>query len=140
MGNLKRFFLIILTILVMALAAYHAWQGMITIKSTKDPISAWERRATPLIAALPPGLRAISYLDDSHIPGSPRPLDWEEFFLTQYTAAPIVLRMGFGEPWIIGNFSEDILISSWLEKKIGKYETWKFRYGLYLIHTIEDQD
>lgn len=105
---------------------------------SNDMVMTWDSRIQPLREALSDDIKQVGYLDKSFILEDSRLLDGEEFFLMQYSLAPVVVRYGSTEEaWIVGNFDNDTDFEPWLLKNVGKYELQSFGFGLYLIHKIK---
>lgn len=100
-------------------------------------VAKWDERIQPLRQFLPPGTTLVGYLDKSMIDKKTAVFDGEEFFLMQYSIAPVVLHLGFKQPWIIGNFDKDTKFRPWLNSRIKNYEVQSFGAGLYLIHNLD---
>lgn len=138
--GMKAFAPFILAIVCLTMGAHQISQSL--ADGLPDPaenmVARWDERLQPLRRALPAGIRQIGYLDSSMIRGSPEDFDGEEFFLMQYSVAPIALELGARQPWIIGNFDRDTQFHEWLEERIGNYRAQSFGFGLYLIQKAED--
>ncbi len=101
-------------------------------------VAQWDARLQPLRDALPSGLDRVGYLDKAIILDRLELFDGEEFFLMQYSVAPIALEIGIRQPWIIANFDRDTDFQGWLDERIERYEIQSFGFGLYLIHRLEE--
>jgi hypothetical protein len=89
----------------------------------------WEERMQPARNALPPGVRQVGYISDNENTALV-----QEYSLTRYALAPVVVHQNVDHEWIIGNFTDpgfeeilDAQISS-------EYTVQKFGAGIYLIH------
>ena len=94
-----------------------------------DGAAKWEERLQPVRRALPPSIREVGYISDPDTTAQV-----QEYSLTKYALAPVVVRQSVNYEWIIGNFTqpgfEDIL----KEKIHNEYTIRKFGAGIYLIH------
>ena len=83
----------------------------------------------PVRETLPRSIREVGYLSDPE-----QSAQVQEFFLTRYALAPVVVREGVAYEWIVGNFTqpgfEDILNA----QIPSGYAIQKFGAGIYLIH------
>lgn len=94
-----------------------------------DGLAKWEQRMKPVREQLPSFVREVGYISDS----DPTAIN-DEYALTQFALAPVVVRRGVEYEWIIGNFTqrgfEDIL-----QQNIPTdFTITKFGAGIYLIH------
>lgn len=103
-----------------------------------EMVTQWDNRLQPLRDALPAGLDQVGYLDKSIILGRHELFDGEEFFMMQYSVAPIALEVGIRQPWIIANFDKDTDFQGWLDERIEEYDIQSFGFGLYLIQRLEE--
>jgi hypothetical protein len=133
---------LILALLSIGMAGYKIFED-IRERSWADPSSqmvpVWDKRIQPLRQFLPAEVKIAGYLDSSMVAvqaDPPLPFDSDEFFLMQYSMAPIVLDMGIEQSWIVGNFNNDTDFVPWLDKHLGNYEIQYFGYSLYLIHRL----
>lgn len=94
-----------------------------------DGVGKWEERMISLRQALPASVREIGYISDPE-----QEARVQEYSLTKYALAPIIVRQSVDYEWIIGNFTqagfEDILSS----KIPSGYTIKKLGAGIYLIH------
>ena len=123
----------------------------------KNEVSIWENRLHPLKQELPAGVDTLGYLAEWDLPSHQLPpgierkgymTEWDlpvqyrqidqlnEFRLTKYVLAPVVVDRGFDTPWIIGNFSS-AKFKNWLQDTIGNYEITDVGGGIYLIHRLQ---
>ncbi|NOH01680.1 MAG: hypothetical protein HND47_06820 [Chloroflexi bacterium] len=129
-----------LAILSIAAVGYRLFQSFLSREwdnPQDEMVARWDERLQPLREALPSGLDQIGYVDTSMVTGDPSAFDGEEFFLMQYSVAPVALDVGVRQEWIIGNFNNDVDFRGWLETRVGKYEIQSFGFGLYLIHKLD---
>lgn len=103
-----------------------------------EMVTKWEDRVQGLRDALPSDVRRVGYLDDSILSNDPSSFDANEFQLMQYSLAPVVLEVGLGKEWLIGNFNKEKDLEVWLDAQLGTYELQGFGFGLYLIHDVEN--
>lgn len=129
--------LLLLSVFIIGIRAYRNITNFKTI-NLSDDVMKWEPRIQPLRDSLPKDIDQIGYLDQSFIIKDIAPFDHEEFYLMQYSIAPVALEIGFEQPWIIGNFDDDADLQSWLDENIGWYEIRSFGFGLYLIHKLDE--
>ena len=123
----------------------------------KNEVSIWENRLHSVQQELPPGVDRVGYLAEWDFPENQLPpgitrdgysTEWDlppqyrqigalnEFRLTKYTLAPIIVERGADFPWIIGNFSA-YHFKPWLRDTIGNYEIKEIGGGIYLIHRLQ---
>lgn len=129
-----------LALLSLAMAVYQSAQTIINrswADRSSDMVSKWDERIQTLRQALPPGTTHVGYLNSSTIDKSTAAFDGEELFLMQYSIAPVILEVGTGHPWIIGNFNKDTKFRPWLNTVIKKYTVQNLGSGLYLIHNLD---
>lgn len=107
-------------------------------KPQAEMITQWDTRLQPLRDALPAGLDQVGYLDKSVILGRHELFDGEEFFMMQYSVAPVALEVGIRQTWIIGNFDRHTDFQGWLDERIERYEIQNFGFGLYLIQRLDE--
>jgi len=103
---------------------------------SEEMVSTWENHVQSLREAIPSDVYQAGYMDKSMLGEGSDSLDVNEFQLMQYSLAPILLKMGAGEPWIIGNFDRNTDFHPWLDSQEGRYEVQSFGFGLYLIHKV----
>lgn len=106
--------------------------------SSEEMVSKWEDRVQALREALPSSVSQVGYVDDAALSGDPSQLDVNEFQLMQYSVAPVAIQSGINHEWIIGNFSDDENLETWLAGQLGAYEIQGFGFGLYLIQDVEN--
>ncbi len=143
MNRIRNLLPYLLAFLTIAAGGYSLLGAVRTFKMTdvtNEMVSSWEVHMRDVQAAIPSDVYVASYLEKSDIPNSNSVYDQAEFFLVQYGVAPIALKRGFGEEWIIGNFGNTVslkTIKPWLDQKLGKYTIQSLGFGLYVIHDIE---
>jgi hypothetical protein len=135
---------IILAILSIGIAGYKTFEDILA-RPWADPatqiIPTWEKRIQPIRDFLPPEVTIVGYLEKSMVTGQANistGFDGEEFFLMQYSMAPVILDLEIDHPWIVGNFDNDTDFRSWLDENLGDYEIQNFGSSLYLIHKLEE--
>ena len=122
----------------------------------KNEVAIWENRLEPVKNDLPAGVNHVGYLAAWDFPENQLPpglerngytTEWDlpvqyrqigelnEFRLTKYSLAPIMVDRGANYDWIIGNFSTD-KFKPWLQATLGKYEIKDIGGGIYIIHRI----
>jgi len=104
-----------------------------------NEVSIWENRFDTVRHSLPAGVDRVGYISDADLPNAVVSADQtNEFRLTRYVMAPVVVNMGVDYPWIIGNFSSNTGFKPWLTSKIGSsYKIESFSGGIYLIHKVQ---
>lgn len=99
----------------------------------KDAAATWGDRLRGIRDDIPPR-GVIGYLSEDNYPGlpfSPTDMD-EEFALTQYTLAPLILDRGSaGHRQIIGNFAGEFPYQ--FERDLGVLMVTNYGYGIYLL-------
>lgn len=101
-------------------------------------VSRWEARLAPLKNALPAGVRVLGYTSDLDLLENPSQSqifnEIDELPLTQYSLAPILVRPGLGDEWIIANFTRPQM-KAYLDAHLPDgYEIQAFGFGIYLVH------
>lgn len=73
----------------------------------EDPVSVWEKRLADIKADLPEQ-GEVGYLSEWDIAGFNSDIidQTEEYSMTQYSLAPLIVVKGANEEWIIGNFGD----------------------------------
>jgi len=130
------FFLFCLAALLNGAAAL--WSAPPAVLTRDAGVSAWEARLEPLKRALPENTRVLGYVSDLDLLENP---DQNQIFneidelpLTQYSLAPILVRPGADEEWLIGNFTRPEM-NTYLQTRLpGGYDIQSFGFGIYLIH------
>lgn len=143
MKQIRSYAPIILAILSIGMAGYKTFKDILE-RPWADPssqmIPVWEERIQSLHDFLPSDVTNAGYLDTSMIMAQgdiSTDFDVEEFFLMQYSLAPVVLHLGVDQPWIVGNFDNDTGFRPWLDENLGSYEIQSFGYSLYVIHKLD---
>ncbi len=122
-----------------AVSFYYKLPTFAAANASTDMVSEWDEHMKPVREALPSDVLVAGYLEASNIVTQPVRYDDAEFFMTQYSLAPVALIKGMDHEWIIGNFGNTLSladISTWLDQRIPHYEIQEFGFGIYLIHTI----
>lgn len=112
---------------------------LVSANAATDMVSEWDEHMKPVRKALPSNVLVAGYLEASNIVVQPVRYDDAEFFMTQYSLAPVALIKGTDHEWIVGNFGNALSlsdISTWLDQRIPQYEIQEFGFGIYLIHAI----
>ncbi len=139
MKSIRNFAPITLAILSIVMAAYQFIQ-VFSSAEWKNPsaemVTKWENQVQALREALPSDVHRAGYVDQSMLGENSIPFDANEFQLMQYSVAPVVLKIGIGEAWIIGNFDNDVDFRPWLDEKLDRYDVQSFGFGLHLIHKL----
>ena len=131
----------VFAILILAgLSVYSSLEYWLTIQKNTDsrliladPVSKWEKRV--LAIDLPAKLSGeIGYVADWDLNPSSDPIGQdEEYVLTQYTLAPLIVRRGGGYEWIVGNLTLPE-VSDWLNQNFKSATIHSYADGIYLIH------
>lgn len=98
----------------------------------QDARTLWEQRLEELRDDLPKdGL--VGYVSEQDIPGAPfDPIDTnEEYALTQYFLAPLILQRGAGYEYVIGNFGSPDYDYR-VEENLGIELVASYGMGIYL--------
>lgn len=130
-----------LAVLSILAAGYQAFQFISAGnwgKPQVEMVTQWDSRLQSLRDALPAGLDQVGYLDKSIILEQYELFDGEEFFMMQYSVAPVALEVGIQQPWIIANFDKDTDFQGWLDERIEHYEIQSFGFGIYLIERLDE--
>ena len=94
-----------------------------------DGVAKWEERMQPVREYLPPSVREAGYLSDPD-----QTAQVQEFSLTRYALAPVVVRPGTEYEWIVGNFTQPGFEAVLNTQIPSGYTLEKFGAGIYLIH------
>ena len=129
-GSIRQWLALSLLVLATLLSGYYSLFVNPSIELTKDDGAAkWEERMQAVRQSLPTSVREIGYIADSELTAQV-----QEYFLTKYALAPVVVRQGVEYDWIIGNFTqpgfEDIIKA----QIPSGYSIRKLGAGIYLIH------
>ena len=119
------------------LAGWHLAGVLRTYRGSVDMLSPWEQRMKTVRQALPAGIYRVGYLEAADVPEADSDPEKSEFFMTQYSLAPVVVARGYEHEWILGNFGGDVTmktIRSRLDEKLAAYTIQDLGFGLYLIH------
>ena len=139
MKAIRKFTPLTLALLCIALAVYQVGRTVIS-RNWSDPagkaVSQWDERIQSLRQFLPPDVTRVGYLDNS-VMDKKLLADVDEFFLMQYSMAPVILQVGAEQPWIIGNFAKDTKFRPWLNVRMKHYEVQSFGGGIYIIHNLD---
>jgi hypothetical protein len=101
-----------------------------------DPVSKWEKRIGRV--EFPSNIQKIGYVADWDIDPTFSPIDQDqEYVLTQYTLAPIIVNKGIHNcEWIIGNLTLPET-QDWLHYTFKGAEIRSYGWGIYLIHMVK---
>ncbi len=94
-----------------------------------DGVTKWEERMKPVRAYLPATIREVGYISDNDSTAM-----IQEYSLTRYALAPIVVRQSTNYEWIIGNFTQPGFEEILNQQIHSSYSIKKFNAGIYLIH------
>jgi hypothetical protein len=125
-----------LSILTAVIQLVQSAQERVWTGRQEEMVTIWDARIQDVQETLPPGTDRIGYLETSDILES-ETFDIEEFLLMQYSLAPASLTRGLENEWVVGNFNNDVDVTSWLDERIIRYEIKSFGFGLYLIRILE---
>ena len=129
-GITKHWVAVGLLILATLLSGYYSLFTNPSIELVRDDGAAkWEERMQPVREALPPSVREVGYISDPDMTAKV-----QEYSLTRYALAPVVVRMGIEHEWIIGNFTQPGFEDVLKEQIHTEYTVQKFGAGIYLIH------
>jgi hypothetical protein len=156
----RRFSIIALVLMSLSFSAYRlfnlarSWNPRVV---EKNEVVIWENRLHSIKQELPGDVSRVGYLAEWDFPENQLPpglerngytTEWDlplqyrqigalnEFRLTKYVLAPIIVEQGSDDAWIIGNFSES-RFKPWLQDTIGTYEIKEIGGGIYLIHRMQ---
>ena len=96
-----------------------------------DGAANWEERMQPVREHLPATIREVGYVSDLEDTAL-----IQEYSLTKYALAPVVVRKGVEFEWIIGNFTQPGFESTLNEQIPSGYVIQNLGFGIYLIHRI----
>ena len=117
-------------VLVTLLSGYYSLFINPSIELIRDDGAAkWEDRMQAVHKALPSSVRDVGYISGPELTARV-----QEYFLTKYALAPIVVRQGVDHEWIIGNFTQPGVEDSVKEQIPSEYTIQKLGAGIYLIH------
>ncbi len=94
-----------------------------------DGVAKWEQRMKPVREDLPASVYEVGYVSDKQSAGF-----LEEYVLTKYALAPIIVRQSVDFEWIIGNFTQPGFEAILDQKISSEFMIKKFGAGIYLIH------
>ncbi len=99
----------------------------------KDARSLWEERLQRLRNDLPKQ-GTVGYISEQDIPGAPfDPIDTnEEYALTQYFLAPLIVQRGTDYEYVIGNFGSPDYDYQ-VEKTLGVEQAASYGMGIFLF-------
>jgi hypothetical protein len=95
-----------------------------------DGAAKWEERMQAVHKALPASVREVGYISEPELLAA----QVQEYFLTKYALAPVVVRQGVDYEWIIGNFTKTGVEDSIKAQIPFGYSVQKLGAGIYLIH------
>ena len=94
-----------------------------------DGVVKWEQRMESVRENLPSSVREVGYISDTDPVGI-----IQEYSLTRYALAPIVVRQSVNLEWIVGNSTQPDFESILQEKIPSSFTVKKLGAGIYLIH------
>src|SRR5204862_4713771 len=109
-------------VLISLLSGYYAFfVSPPRVLVMNDGAASWEARMQPIRDRLPTSVREVGYLSDNQSSAI-----IEEYSLTRFALAPVVVRQGVNYEWIIGNFTQQGFENIIQSQVSGKYEVEKF--------------
>lgn len=129
-GRYKEWFAICLVVISSLLSGYYSYYVNPPRELIRDDgVKKWEERMKPVRESLPVSVREVGYVSDND------PVAMiEEYSLTKYALAPIVVRKSANQEWIIGNFTQPGIENILSEKIPSGFTIKKLGAGIYLIH------
>jgi hypothetical protein len=130
---------VLLLILTSSFSLTQYWHSTVGVDKDSDALDAWAARLEPARRALPIKRGVIGYLGQWDLPEINYDYaDQEgEFILTQYALAPLILVRGAQEEWNIAVLNPTAF-EAWQESNPGEYEIIEFKYGVYLLHRLNE--
>jgi hypothetical protein len=129
-GSIKQWAAVCLIVVASLLSGYYSFFIHPARELIRDDGAAkWEERMQPVREALPPSVREVGYVADPE-----QTAQVQEYSLTRYALAPVVVRPGVAYEWIVGNFTQPGFEDLLKEKITTAYTIRKFGAGIYLIH------
>ena len=95
----------------------------------EDGAAKWEQRMQPIRAALPPTIQEVGYISDPE-----QTALVQEYSLTRYALAPVVVHQGINYEWVVGNFTQPGFEDMLQAQIPSGYTIQAFGAGIYLIH------
>ncbi len=95
----------------------------------EDGVAKWEARMKPVRASLPLTVHEVGYISDN----DPTAI-LQEYVLTRFALAPILVRQSTNYEWIVGNFTQPGFEHIIRQNISSAYTIQKFGSGIYLIH------
>ncbi len=93
-----------------------------------DGVKKWEERMIPIRKYLPASVHEVGYISDNESSAI-----YEEYSLTQFALAPVVVRHGVDFEWIIGNFTQRDFENILDQNISSNFTIQKIGAGIYLI-------
>jgi hypothetical protein len=128
----------LLVVASFAMGAYSFFVAPALVLKRNDGVRTWEARMLPIKAKIPASVKIVGYISDQDIDKT-----WEskgnltevdEYPLTQYALAPLIVLRGVNFEWIIGNFTLP-RFKMFLDTQINApYSLDPIGFGIYLIH------
>jgi hypothetical protein len=100
-------------------------------------VTNWNNRLSKLIAQIPIKRGFVGYISNEDILGASFSTEdnEEEYVLTQYTIAPLILIRGTDQEWNILNLEPENY-KNWMQKNSEDFEFVKSGGGMYLVHKV----
>jgi hypothetical protein len=133
---LQRIILIIIAILGIK-TGVESLLSTINMHSNDASVAGWDERISNLIAPIPFERRLIGYISNEDIPGAAftEADSSEEYILTQFAVAPLVLVRGTDQEWNILNLGPDAF-ETWQQANLNDFEVVGSGGGLYLVRKV----
>lgn len=130
LGPLRQRLAVIFLVAATLLSGYYSFFRDPPRHLTRDDgVAKWEERMQPVRSALPPEIREVGYISDNENTALV-----QEYSLTRFALAPVVVRRSVDHEWIIGNFTDPGLEDILNTQISAEYTVQKFGAGIYLIH------
>ncbi len=104
--------------------------------AAQDSVTGWEQRVSRI--RLPANVgNEVGYLADWDIDPGYDPIGQdEEYVLTQYALAPLIVKRGDANEWIVANLTRPGA-DDWLRERFRNAKIHYYGWGIYLIHKLE---
>jgi hypothetical protein len=116
------------------------WRSTVGLELGAEALSTWEARLEPARAALPVTRGVVGYVAEWDVPGFEYGYhDLEaEFFLTQYTLAPLILVKGALAEWNVAVLPPEAF-AAWERSNGEDFEIRRLEHNVYILHRLEDE-
>lgn len=111
------------------------WRLTLGQERAGKSIAALEKRLAPVKEALPFKQGVIGYLADWDVPGASYSFGDSnaEYYLSQYSLAPLILRRGTAPEWTVAVLPPKTF-ENWIQTRPGEFVTVEIGRGVYLLH------